>query len=47
VLAKPAAAKGRYIEAVTLTTTMSPGVHVDPSKTRDITDELETATVSA
>jgi len=47
VRAKPAAAKGRYIEAVTLTTTMSPGVHVDPSKTRDITDELETATVSA
>ena len=36
VRAKPAAAKGRYIRSVTLTTTMGPGVHVDPTRTRDL-----------
>ena len=34
VRAKPAAAKGRYIRSVTLTTTMGPGVHVDPTPAR-------------
>jgi len=47
VRAKPAAAKGRYIKQITLTTTMGPGVRVDSTITRDITDELEAATVSA
>jgi large subunit ribosomal protein L1 len=47
VRAKPSAAKGRYIKQITLATTMGPGVHVDPTKTRDIADELEEATVSA
>ncbi|HEY1276852.1 MAG TPA: 50S ribosomal protein L1 [Thermoleophilaceae bacterium] len=37
--AKPAAAKGRYIHTVTLTTTMGPGVKVDPSRLRDIVEE--------
>ena len=41
VRAKPAAAKGRYIEQITLTSTMGPGVHVDSQKTRGIVDELE------
>ena len=40
---KPAAAKGRYLRKITLTTTMGPGVPVDPSITRGLTDELETA----
>jgi large subunit ribosomal protein L1 len=39
--AKPAAAKGRYVQAITLTTTMGPGIHVDPAKVREITEELE------
>jgi large subunit ribosomal protein L1 len=39
--AKPAAAKGRYIRGITLTTTMGPGIHVDPNKTRGIVEELE------
>jgi large subunit ribosomal protein L1 len=47
VRAKPAAAKGRYIRGVTLTTTMGPGVHVDPGRTRGIVEELEEAGATA
>jgi large subunit ribosomal protein L1 len=39
VKAKPASAKGRYLHTVTLTTTMGPGVKVDPARTRDIVEE--------
>ena len=39
--AKPAAAKGRYVQAITLTTTMGPGIHVDTTKVRDVVDEFE------
>ncbi len=47
VRAKPSAAKGRYIRSITLTTTMGPGIHVDPTRTRDIVEEAqEAATVS-
>src|SRR5437868_2507496 len=41
VRAKPAAAKGRYIRQITLTSTMGPGIHVDPAKVRGIVEELE------
>ena len=37
--AKPAAAKGRYLHTVTLTTSMSPGVRIDPTRTRDIVED--------
>jgi large subunit ribosomal protein L1 len=37
--AKPAAAKGRYLYTVTLTTSMNPGVRVDPARTRDIVED--------
>jgi large subunit ribosomal protein L1 len=43
VRAKPAAAKGRYIQQITLASTMGPGIHVDPQKIRGIVEELEEA----
>jgi large subunit ribosomal protein L1 len=39
IRAKPSAAKGRYLRTITLTSTMGPGVKVDPSRTRDIIEE--------
>ena len=41
VRAKPAAAKGRYIRQITLTSTMGPGIRLDTQKTRGIVEELE------
>src|SRR5919106_1851100 len=35
VRAKPAAAKGRYLQSVTLATSMGPGIPVDTSRTRE------------
>jgi large subunit ribosomal protein L1 len=40
---KPAAAKGRYLRKATVTTTMGPGIPVDPGITRGLTSELEGA----
>ena len=47
VRAKPAAAKGRYIRSITLTSSMGPGVRVDPTRTREIAAELEEEAVPA
>jgi large subunit ribosomal protein L1 len=41
VRAKPASAKGRYIKKITLASTMGPGIHVDPARTRGIVEDLE------
>ena len=38
--AKPAAAKGRYFVSVTVSSTMGPGVHIDPVKARYSDEEL-------
>jgi large subunit ribosomal protein L1 len=52
VRAKPSASKGRYIRQITLTSTMGPGIHVDPARIRGVVEELdeqpgEAATVPA
>jgi large subunit ribosomal protein L1 len=41
IRAKPSAAKGRYLRTVVLASTMGPGIKVDPSKTKDLTEASE------
>ncbi len=38
--AKPASAKGRYVRAVTVSSTMGPGVHVDPLLARAVEEPV-------
>jgi large subunit ribosomal protein L1 len=40
---KPSAAKGRYIKKATMSTTMGPGIPLDPNRTRDLLTEDESA----
>ena len=37
--AKPSSAKGRYVKKVTISTTMGPGIPVDPGKIRKAGDD--------
>lgn len=39
VRARPAATKGKYIRSITLTSTMGPGIKLDPAQTRDLVGE--------
>ena len=41
--AKPASAKGRYMRGVTISSTMGPGVKLDPSPMRALEDDLAAA----
>jgi large subunit ribosomal protein L1 len=43
IRAKPAAAKGRYLRSITMTSTMGPGVKVDASRTKDIVGDAAAA----
>jgi large subunit ribosomal protein L1 len=43
IRAKPSAAKGRYLHTITMTSTMGPGVKVDPARVRDIVQESPAA----
>ena len=38
---KPASSKGRYVKKVTVSTTMGPGILVDPNRTRNVAVEDE------
>lgn len=42
VRVKPAAAKGRYLKGIALSTTMGPGVRIDPARLRDL-DQVKSA----
>ncbi|EWC63524.1 LSU ribosomal protein L1p (L10Ae) [Actinokineospora spheciospongiae] len=37
--AKPSAAKGRFLKKITFSTTMGPGIPVDPSRTRNLLED--------
>jgi large subunit ribosomal protein L1 len=41
--AKPAATKGKYVKSVTLSSTMGPGVKIDPGRLRITDEELQGA----
>ena len=38
---KPSAAKGRYIKKATMSTTMGPGIPLDPNRSKDLMAEDE------
>ena len=38
---KPSASKGRYVRKATMTTTMGPGIPVDPARTRNLLEEVD------
>ena len=39
VRAKPAAAKGRYLRSVNMSSTMGPAIEIDGARTRDLLEE--------
>lgn len=38
--AKPASSKGRYLKSVTISTTMGPGICIDPTKAKDVAEAV-------
>jgi large subunit ribosomal protein L1 len=40
IRARPAAAKGRFVNKVSISSTMGPGVHIDPSELEDLAKSL-------
>ncbi len=43
VRVKPSSAKGRYLMSITVSSTMGPGVKIDPTRTRDLDEVLAPA----
>src|SRR6201994_189173 len=43
VRAKPSASKGKFVKKVTFSTTMGPGIQVDPNRTRNMLEDAPTA----
>ena len=43
VRVKPSTAKGRYLKKITFSTTMGPGIPVDPNRTRNLLEETQPA----
>ena len=39
IRARPSAAKGKYLKTVTVSTTMGPGVPIDPNRAREVAEE--------
>ena len=44
---KPSSSKGRYLRKVTISTTMGPGIQVDPNRTRNLLSDEEGAQAQA
>jgi large subunit ribosomal protein L1 len=45
--AKPSSSKGKYLKKVVVTTTMGPGIPVDPNRTRNLLADAEVAAGTA
>jgi large subunit ribosomal protein L1 len=43
IRAKPSAAKGRYLRTIVMASTMGPGIKVDPTRTKDLTEAAAAA----
>jgi large subunit ribosomal protein L1 len=43
VRVKPASAKGRYLMSVTVSSTMGPGVKIDPTRTKAVDEAMASA----
>lgn len=47
IRAKPAAAKGKYVKSATVSSTMGPGVRIDPAHLKELSVEAPTAAAGA
>jgi large subunit ribosomal protein L1 len=47
IRAKPAAAKGRYVKSATVSSSMGPGVRIDPAHLKELSVEASTAAAGA